>query len=132
MRNSDRDLEQELKSAQWIIEKVQSSSSYAQNLYAALCNMQWQPTDIFPILREESWSCSWRYAGGLVAEICGHGDYMDYYCSGMGGFAPLADETPEETARWIRDKGYVAESVVTDEIRRDLSLLGWHPLPWDD
>ena len=50
----------------------------------------------------------------------------------MGGFAPLADETPEETARWIRDKGYVAESVVTDEIRRDLSLLGWHPLPWDD
>ena len=125
------DLEQDLRSSPTILEKVKQDY-YAQNLYAAMCNMQWQRTEVFPILKDEFWHCSWRYSGGIVAGLRGEGDYLDWYCSGMGGFGVLADETAEETARWIKEKGYVAESVVTEEIRKDLAELGWHPVPWDD
>lgn len=125
------DLEQDLYNSPMIREKVKRDS-YAQNLYAAMCNMQWQRTEVFPILKNELWHCSWRRSGGIVAALRGQGDYMDWYCSGIGGFASLADETAEETARWLKSNGYVAESVVTDEIRTDLAVLGWHPVPWDD
>lgn len=50
------------------------------------------------------YSCSWRYAGGLVAEIRDQGeDYMDFYCSG--------------------NEGEVDECVA-----EDLASLGWIPL----
>ena len=114
-----------------ILEKVKKDS-YAQNLYAAMCNMRWQRMEVIPILKEEIWHCSWRSSGGIIADLRGEGDYMDWYCSGMGGFASLADETPEEAARWMKEKGYVPEGEVTDEIKKDLAKLGWHPVPWDD
>lgn len=134
------DLEQDLHRSPVILEKVKLDS-YAQNLYAAMCNMQWQylgsewaltAGDLAALALADVWHCSWRYSGGIVADLRGEGDYMDWYCSGMGGFSALADETAEETARWIKEKGYVAESVVTDEIRKDLAELGWHPVPWDN
>ena len=98
---------------------------YAQNLYAALCNMQWQKTEVFPILKDELWSCTWRSSGGIIAELrdCGE-DYMDWYCSGMGGLSDYHDSGEFD--------GYVSESTVTDEIRADLASLGWHPVPWED
>ena len=116
------DLEEEIMDAEWFVTKVRDSKSYAQNLYAALCNMQWQKTDVMPILKEELWSCSWRSAGGIVAEIrdCGE-DYMDWYCSGIGGGLRTNDVLPE---------GYVGEGFVTVEIKHDLGLLGWHPVEW--
>jgi hypothetical protein len=120
----DRDLEQDFNNSEWFIAKVRAREDYAQNVYAALCNMRWQPADVFPILRDEYWSCSWRSAGGLVARLIGRGDYMDWYCSGIG------DETPD-TGRWIdRPKTYVPEGTVTDEIREDFAKLGWHPSEW--
>lgn len=137
---SSHSLEQDLHASSLILEKVRKDS-YAQNLYAAMCNMQWQylgsdwaleAGDLSALALAETWSCSWRYSGGIVAELRGEGDYLDWYCTGMGGFSPLADETAEETARWIKEKGYVAESVVTEEIRTDLASLGWHPVPWED
>lgn len=124
------DMFKDMMACPLILEKVKKDS-YAQNLYAAMCNMQWQRTEVFPILKEEMWHCSWRVSGGIVADLRGEGDYLDWYCSGMGGFSMLADETGEETARWIKEKGYVAESVVTEEIKQDLASLGWHPVPWD-
>jgi hypothetical protein len=106
-------LENDIMSAAWICDKVRSSGSYAQNLYAAMCNNQFQRKDVWPILKDERWSCSWRYAGGVVARIVGTGDYIDYYCSGIFGEGEYTT-------------GYVPESQVTAEIEQDLAELGWY------
>ena len=124
------DLERDLHSSPTILEKVKEDR-YAQNLYAAMCNMQWQRSEAWPILTDELWHCSWRYSGGIVAKLRGEGDYMDWYCSGMGGMGAIAREI-DENDRWIKDRGYVGEGRVTDEIRKDLAKLGWHPVPWNN
>jgi hypothetical protein len=105
-------LEYDLRSTDWILEKVRASDNYAQNIYAALCNNDFMKLAVVPILKEETWSCSWRHAGGIVADMLGKGDYIDWYCSGIsdGG---------------NRTNGYVPESVVTIEVREDLKKLGW-------
>jgi len=118
-------LEYDLRSTDWILEKVRESESYAQNLYAAMCNMQFQKLDVVPILKEERWSCSWRSSGGIIANMRQQGDYIDWYCSGMGG---LTSYDPDEG----RKEGYVSEGIVTEEIRADLSKLGWVPVEWPD
>jgi hypothetical protein len=122
----------DIMDCQWLKDKVRARDSYAQNLYAAMCNMEWQKRDVMPILKDERWGCSWRSAGGIIAQIQGKGDYMDWYCSGMGGFAALEDETEEEAQAHFRDKGYVPEGQVTEEIQEDLLKLGWQPVPYND
>ena len=112
---SSHNLEHELKNCDWIIAKAKSDKSYAQNIYASLCNMEWQKRDIWPILKEETWSCTWRYAGGLVAQLIEEGDYMDWYCSGIG----------------TDNLKYVREGTVTDEIAEDFLKLGWMSIPSD-
>lgn len=121
----DRNLEQDLWQSEKILKKIRDSKDYAQNVYAAMCNMRWQPLEVIPILKDEYWSCSWRAAGGLVARLVGSGgDYMDWYCSGIG------DETPD-TGRWInRPRTFVPEGTVTDEVLEDFKELGWTPSPW--
>jgi hypothetical protein len=123
------DLQADIQASAALVAKIKSRDDYAQNLYAALCNMQWQKTEVMPILKDELWTCSWRAAGGIVAELRGEGDYLDWYCSGMGG---LADYDYEEGERVMSLKKYVTESTVTDEIRQDLRQIGWHPVPYDD
>lgn len=118
------DMEWCLRSTDWICEKARVSDTYAQNLYAAMCNMQFQKLDVMPILKEELWSCSWRSAGGIVADMRQQGDYIDWYCSGIGDGLGNGDSEGV--------KGYVSEGVVTEEIREDLYKLGWIPVPWDD
>lgn len=121
-------LEWDLRTTAWILDKV-VDNRYAQNLYAALCNMRWQRLDVFPILKDEYWSCSWRYAGGIVADMQGKGDYIDWYCSGIAG----GDEPDVYNEGFdLKRKGYVPEGVVTDEIREDLKKLGWVPSEWPD
>jgi hypothetical protein len=109
-------LENDLLQCDWIIAKAKTNKSYAQNIYAALCNTEWQKREIWPILKEETWACTWRYAGGLVAKILEEGDYLDWYCSG------------------IRDEGigYSPEGVITDEIEEDFLKLGWVDVPYID
>ncbi len=121
-------LEYDLLTTDWILEKARTSKSYAQNIYAALCNMQWCKVDTWPILSEQYWSCSWRYAGGIVADMRQEGDYIDWYCSGMGGVAEY-DTDPDE---WRKSTGYVPESEVTEEIEQDFRKLGWMPVPYKD
>ena len=93
-------LEYDLRTSELIINKVRSLSEYGKHLYATLCNNEFLKRDTWEILTERTWSCSWRYAGGILADIMGEGDYMDWYCSG--------------------DEGHVFK-----EIEDDLYSLGW-------
>jgi hypothetical protein len=114
-------LEYDLRSTDWILEKVKADETYSQNLYAALCNNEFQKLDVIPILKDEKWSCSWRYAGGIIADMREEGDYIDWYCSGIRNDG---DDGESIDTGYIKRK-YVSESVVTDEIRDDLKKLGW-------
>ena len=114
-------LEWDLRSTDWILEKARSSDSYAQNIYAALCNNEFVKREMWPILKDQRWSASWRYAGGIVADMLGKGDYIDWYMSGMGGVSDY-DIDPKE---WAAKTGYVSEGTVTEEIEDDLFKLGW-------
>ena len=125
-------LEHDITATAWFCEKIRTSDAYAQNLYAAMCNMRFMKLDVVPILKEDYWSASWRASGGIVARIQGKGDYMNWYCSGMGGFAALADETDDDAKELFDRLGYVPEGVVTDEIREDLKKIGWIPSEWPD
>jgi hypothetical protein len=119
-------MEYDLLSTDWILQKVRNSESYAQNLYAALCNNEFMKLDVIPILKEQKWGCSWRYAGGIIANMRQEGDYINWYCSGIGN---------DESGYGLSGKpgnGYVSESVVTDEINTDLMTLGWLVTPYDD
>jgi hypothetical protein len=111
-------LEYDLRSTEWICRKVKDSKRYAQNLYAAMCNQDWQKNEVWPLLKNETYSCSWRYAGGILADMTESGDYIDWYCSGIQG---------EPDADWI-DLGHVPEGTVTQEIQEDLFKLGWIPV----
>jgi hypothetical protein len=110
-------LEYDLRTTDWILGKARHSVTYAQNLYAALCNNQFQKAEMWPILKDQRWSCSWRHAGGIVADMTVKGDYMDWYCSGMGSGLGNGDEDGSLK--------YVVESTVTEEIEADLLKLGW-------
>lgn len=102
-------LEYDLIKTDWIVYKCKHNASYAQNLYAALCNNRF-------FKNEDEWTCSWRYAGGIVADMIGSsGDYMDYYCSGVAA----------------GKNGYVSEGTVTSEITNDLLNLGWIHKPYE-
>ena len=128
-------MEYDLLTTDWILEKARSSDSYAQNLYAAMCNMRFVRKEMFPYLRQDPdrdlVSYSWRYAGGIIADMNEKGDYIDWYCSGMGGLNQEYD-AKETNEQWQQRTGYVPEGVVTEEIEADLLKLGWIPVPWDD
>jgi hypothetical protein len=124
-------MEYDLLTTDWILEKVRASDSYAQNLYAAICNRDFQKLDVIPILKEQTWSASWRYAGGIIADMQQKGDYIDWYCSGMGGLN-REYEGEETNDQWQKRTGYVPESVVTEEIEIDLKRLGWIVLDRDE
>jgi hypothetical protein len=120
-RTVDHNLEKDIQQCDWMLKKVQGSETYAQNLYAAMCNNVFQRNEVWPRLKDEYWSCSWRSAGGVVAELRDQGDYMDWYCSGIFGVGE-ADSF----------QGYVSESTVTDEIRQDLFAIGWTVEPYPE
>ena len=122
-------MEYDLLTTDWILEKVRESDVYAQNLYASMCNRDFIKHDVMPILKNQRWSCSWRYAGGIIADMRQEGDYIDWYCSGIRN-DPLTEEefqalSLEQQARAKEYDAYVGEGVVTDEIRKDLFRLGW-------
>ena len=123
-------LEYDLRSTQWICDKVKQDDVYAQHLYASMCNNEFTKNDVWPILTEKRWSCSWRYAGGIIADMQEKGDYIDWYCSGIRDSNALDDDefralTKEQQELYIQSKLFVSESIVTDEIREDLLKLGW-------
>lgn len=79
------------------------NDDYAIAFYGALCNMQWKK-----IATDYIYSCSWRYAGGLVANMRYKGeDYLHFYCSGN-------------------------EGVVREDIEKDLNALEYTPVPYEE
>jgi hypothetical protein len=121
-------MEYDLLTTDWILEKVRASETYAQNLYSAMCNNDFIKLEVVPILRQDPekdyWHASWRYAGGIIADMREQGDYIDWYCSGMG------DGLGNGDADGI--KGYVPEGMITEEIKMDLQRLGWSIAPGGD
>lgn len=97
-------LERDLGASLRVRELVRSDL-FATLLYAALCNTQWKHA-----ASGAQWSCSWRYAGGIVAALRGQGDYMDWYCS-MG------------------------EGLVDEQVFTEIQSLGWELVkaepPWE-
>lgn len=120
----ENNMEYDLLTTPWICDKAKSSDIYAQNLYAAMCNNSFQRNDMMPILKDQRWSCSWRYAAGIVADMQEKGDYINWYCSGMGGLNQEYDGE-ETNEQWQKRTGYVPEKDITNEIRDDLKKLGW-------
>jgi hypothetical protein len=124
-------MEYDLRTCEWMLEKVRGDQVYAQHLYAAMCNNEFTKREMWPILKDERWSCSWRHAGGIIADMREEGDYIDWYCSGIrnDGYLDDQDDGQELTIEQeiIRKKvaAYVPESVVTDEISDDLFKIGW-------
>lgn len=122
-------LEYDLRTTDWILEKVRESKTYAQHLYAAMCNNEFQRAEMWPILTDKKWSCSWRYAGGIVAHMRQEGDYIDWYCSGIRNIDLDSDEyeglTEQQKSLYNESAKFVSESTVTDEIAADLKRLGW-------
>ena len=135
-QSSVRNMEYDLLTTKWILEKVRANDNYAQNLYAAICNNDFIRMEVIPILRQDPdkdfWHASWRHAGGIIADMQEKGDYIDWYCSGIGngefgngldGTKPVLDEAGRD---------YVPEGCITDEIRNDLQRLGWAIVPGGD
>jgi hypothetical protein len=123
-------MEYDLCTTDWIINKAKASRVYSQNLYSALCNNYFVKNDVWPLLTDTRWHCSWRYAGGIVSKMREEGDYLDWYCSGITDMRDVDDEqffqfTKEEQEEYVQYKQFVGESVVTEEIRNDLLILGW-------
>ena len=94
----------------------------ARDFYRALCNMRWrkrivltneeQVIDKLKGIEAGVWSCTWRTAGAIIADIR-HANYdtgenyMDFYCSGN-------------------------ESYISELVYENFDRLGWDPLPWPD
>jgi hypothetical protein len=126
-KSRENSMEYDLLTTDWILEKARASEAYSQNLYAAMCNNEFQKLDVMPILKNETWGCSWRYAGGIIADMREQGDYIDWYCSGIRGGVDFSAED-----EIYDDKKLVSEGCITDEVRNDLQRLGWAVVPGGD
>jgi len=113
----ERDLAEEMASDTIVVEYLRDRD-IAVEFYSALCNVDWYakkpplPDDELIIWklkgeRDSAWSCSWRTAGGYIAEIRNkyhntNENYMDFYCSGN-------------------------EGVVSGLVEECLDRMGWYP-----
>jgi len=124
-------MEYDLRSSKEMCDRVKASDNYAQNLYAAMCNMTWQCREFWQEMKGETWSCSWRHAGGIIADMREQGDYIDWYCSGIGN-EELGNGLDGTVPDITDGRNYVPEGQVTEEIELDLNRLGWRPVPYSD
>ena len=93
-------LELELYQAKHIVKRCSDDpKGFATDLYSALCNITWKHKET-----GNNFSCSWRYAGGIVSTMS-HSvdDHMIYYATGN-------------------------EGTVTDDVLTELDKLGWVPM----
>jgi|SRR5688500_14135121 len=76
-----------------VLRPLTQDDETAVGVYASLCNVIWVPTDHpaqtygeVNVRDYTALTTTWRYAGGLVADLREKGeDYMHFYCSGGEG-----------------------------------------------
>jgi hypothetical protein len=89
-----RDLEFDLQA---LSGRLRSDFDFAEEMYCALCNMDWRHVD------GTTWHGSWRYSAGLIATLRGRGeDYIDFYCTRA-----------------------CAEGTISDRVAAAMAELGW-------
>lgn len=128
-------MEYDLRSSVWMCDKAKATKVYAQNLYAALCNNEFQQLDAWSILQDTRWSCSWRHAGGIVADMLEVGDYIDWYLSGLNSVmseSEIENLTDQQLEDYNICRQYVGEGHITEEIIEDLKILGWTLIEYHD
>lgn len=94
-----------------------ADDTMAREFYAALCNMQWckiadTPEDELIIdrlkgINSDPWSCSWRAAGAIIADIRNmhynkSESYIDFFCSGNEGIVSFAVEKCFRRMGWVQ------------------------------
>ncbi len=90
-----------------LADKMQDDS-YANAFYASICNIIWAKHKL-----DDAYSCSWRYAGGLVAQLRDKGeDYLDFYCAGQEGRIRTDVLEDMQKLGW-KPKGYGCEEIET-------------------
>lgn len=92
IRIKRRNLNNEENGFKELLKKIFSEQvkeeDFARKLYDCLCNTIW-----FNKHTGDIYSCSWRYAGGLVADLRNVGeDYIDFYCNGFSGEGAYHEE----------------------------------------
>lgn len=108
--------EQDLMDSDEFKQKLRVDENFAQAFYCALENQAWgKDGDVY--------TCSFRYAGGLVANLrCMGEGYMDFYCCGRGIFD---DEEPiQEGPTAIRS------CTIRPDVAEELAKLGWYPVQY--
>ena len=93
-----RDFEDDLREV--FTARMKGSGEFCSEVWSSLANIVWENKD------GAEFAASFRYAGGLIADIIGEGDYMDWYCSGD-------------------------YAVVSQEISSGMLTLGWTPHEYD-
>lgn len=91
-----RTLEKDLLHSAELKKKIRGSRTLAENWYAAFCNNEFYLTEDTSV----RWTCSWRYAAKILADVHQEGDYFDWFLSGN-------------------------EGKIVDAVRDDLFSLGW-------
>lgn len=75
-------------------EEIKNNDDFCIDLWCALANVDWFNED------GAEFGCSFRYAGGLIADIRENGTYMDWYCSGEYPRVSMKIEAPLLKLGW--------------------------------
>jgi hypothetical protein len=105
-------LERDVRTANWVVDRIRSEETYAQNFYAALCNNNYTPKDVWGILSNITWNCTWQQAAEIISDI--RQDHNPDIWHASGSNFKITDFA-----------GFVEESYVTHEIESDINQLGW-------
>lgn len=81
-------------------EELRSNDEFGTELWSALANVDWfHPADNLEA------GYSFRAAGGMIAEIIGKGQYLDWYCSGP--YATVSNHI----AHALRKEGWIYDVI---------------------
>ena len=95
-------------------EKLKENNEFGVDLWTSLANVSW-----FNKADKENTDCglSFRGAGGMIAEMLGEGDYMDWYCCGVDGVVSEYIATEMATRGW-RYEAEESELFTPDDVEK--------------